>query len=226
MKRFLSPLTLSYNNRKNRYRACKSMDLQVFCRLRHKNVVYDTFPHSGKNGAIIRAKERGIVMNILAVRTADFLLACGAIKQKDISIYRYGLEVLYLSVLEVMSILLLAVWVGNFFETLLYFAAFIPLRLFAGGYHANTRLGCYFVSLGVYGAFSVVVAFATISYLWLVLLAMIALVIIWRYAPIVHRNHKISQKDLFSAKSISQNLALVELLVVIVVGFFQYKFLL
>lgn len=199
------------------------MDLQVFCRLRHKNVVYDTFPHSGKNGAIIRAKERGIVMNILAVRTADFLLACGAIKQKDISIYRYGLEVLYLSVLEVMSILLLAVWVGNFFETLLYFAAFIPLRLFAGGYHANTRLGCYFVSLGVYGAFSVVVAFATISYLWLVLLAMIALVIIWRYAPIVHRNHKISQKDLFSAKSISQNLALVELLVVIVVGFFSIQ---
>lgn len=162
-------------------------------------------------------------MNILAVRTADFLLACGVIKQKDISIYRYGLEVLYLSVLEVMSILLLAVWVGNFFETLLYFAAFIPLRLFAGGYHANTRLGCYFVSLGVYGAFSVVVAFATISYLWLVLLAMVALAIIWKYAPVVHRNHKISQKDLFSAKSISQNLALVELLVVIVVGFFSIQ---
>lgn len=160
-------------------------------------------------------------MNILAVRTADFLLACGAIKQKDISIYRYGLEVLYLSMLEVLSILLLAVWIGNFFETLLYFTAFIPLRLFAGGYHANTRLGCYFVSLGVYSVFSVVVAFATISYLWLVLLAMVALVIIWRYAPIVHRNHKISQKDLFSARSISQGLALMELLVVIVVGIFS-----
>ena len=94
-------------------------------------------------------------MNILVMRTTDFLVSCGAIKQEDISIYRYGLEVLYLFMLEVLSILLLAVWIGNFFETLLYFAAFIPLRLFAGGYHANTRLGCYFVSLGVYGVFTV-----------------------------------------------------------------------
>lgn len=160
-------------------------------------------------------------MNILAARTADFLVACGAIKQRDISIYRYGLEALYLSMLEVLSIFLLAVWVGNFFETLLYFAAFIPLRLFAGGYHANTRLGCYFVSLCVYGVFSVVVAFATISYLESVLLAMVALAIIWKYAPVVHINHKISQKDLFSARSISRSFALIELIVVMVAGFFS-----
>lgn len=160
-------------------------------------------------------------MNILAARTADFLVTCGAIKQRDISIYRYGLEVLYLSMLEVLSILLLAVWIGNFFETLLYFAAFIPLRLFAGGYHANTRLECYFVSLGVYGVFSVVVAFATISYLESVLLAMVALAIIWKYAPVVHINHKISQKDLFSARSISRSFALIELIVVMVAGFFS-----
>ena len=51
-------------------------------------------------------------MNILAARTANFLVACGAIKQRDISIYQYGLEVLYLSLLEVMSILLLAVCVA------------------------------------------------------------------------------------------------------------------
>lgn len=158
-------------------------------------------------------------MNILAARTADFLVTCGAIKQRDISIYRYGLEVLYLSMLEVLSILLLAVWIGNFFETLLYFAAFIPLRLFAGGYHANTRLGCYFVSLGVYGVFSVVVAFATISYLLSVLLAMVALVIIWRYAPIVHKNRNISYEEFNRARNISRKLAMIDLLVVVVSGY-------
>lgn len=158
-------------------------------------------------------------MHILAARTADFLVVCGAIKQKDISIYRYGLEVLYLSMLEVLSILLLAVWMGNFFETLLYFAAFIPLRLFAGGYHANTRLGCYFVSLGVYGVFSTVVAFATISYLLSVLLVMVALVIIWRYAPIVHKNHNVSCEEFVRARNISRNLAMINLLIVVVSGY-------
>ena len=155
-------------------------------------------------------------MNILAARTANFLVACGAIKQRDISIYQYGLEVLYLSLLEVMSILLLAVCVGNFFETLLYFAAFIPLRLFAGGYHANTRLGCYFASLCVYGVFSVVVDFAMISYLWSVLLAMVALAIIWKYAPVINRNHRINSEDFFSAKSISRKVSVLEFLVVVI----------
>lgn len=158
-------------------------------------------------------------MNILVMRTTDFLVSCGAIKQEDISIYQYGLEVLYLSMLEVMSILLLAVWVGNFFETLLYFAVFIPMRLFAGGYHANTRLGCFFVSLGVYGAFSMVVAFATISYLWLVLLVMVALVIIWRYAPIVHKNHNVSCEAFVRARNISRNLAMIDLLIILVSGY-------
>ena len=157
-------------------------------------------------------------MHILAARTADFLVTCGAIKQKDISIYRYGLEVLYLSVLEILSILLLAAWVGNFFETLLYFAAFIPLRLFAGGYHANTRLGCYFASLCVYGVFSMVVAFATISYLWSVLLAIIALIIICRYAPVVHKNHKISNEEFTRVRTMGRKLAMMELLIIVVIG--------
>lgn len=157
-------------------------------------------------------------MNILAARTANFLVACGAIKQRDISIYRYGLEVLYLSVLEILSILLLAAWVGNFFETLLYFAVFIPLRLFAGGYHANTRLGCYFASLCVYGVFSVVVTFATISYLWLVVLALVSLVIIWRYAPVIHKNHKISCEEFIRAKTMSRKLAMIEVLMIVGIG--------
>lgn len=158
-------------------------------------------------------------MNILVMRTMDFLVSCGAIKQEDISIYQYGLEVLYLSMLEVMSILLLAVWVGNFFETLLYFAVFIPMRLFAGGYHANTRLGCYFVSLGVYGVFSVVVAFATLSYLEVVLFAMVALVIIWRYAPVVHKNRSVSYEAFVRARNISRKLAMADLLIILVSGY-------
>ena len=157
-------------------------------------------------------------MHILAAYTANFLVTCGVIEQKDISIYRYGLEVLYLSVLEILSILLLAVWMGNFFETLLYFVAFIPLRLFAGGYHANTRLGCYFVSLCIYGVFSMMVAFASISHLLSVFFSVVAFIIIWWQAPVVHRNHKISQEEIFYAKAVSRILAVIELLFVIVVG--------
>lgn len=162
-------------------------------------------------------------MNILAERTANLLAACGAIEKRELNIYCYGLEVIYLSVLEVGSILLLAAWLGNFLETLLYFATFIPLRLFAGGYHADTRLGCYFASLCVYGVFSVVVAFATISYLEVVLFAMVALVIIWRCAPVVHKNRSVSYEEFNRARNISRKLAMADLLIILVSGYISIQ---
>lgn len=94
-------------------------------------------------------------MDMIAARLAEKLVALEVIDQKDMAIYRYGLEVLLLSLLELTSILLLAFIVGNFIETLVYFMVFIPLRVFAGGYHASTRLRCYLLSLIVYGIFTI-----------------------------------------------------------------------
>lgn len=65
-------------------------------------------------------------MNKIASKMTENLLSIGVIDQRDIAIYRYGLEMLLLILLEIGSILCLAIMIGNFFETLLYFAAFIP----------------------------------------------------------------------------------------------------
>ena len=79
-------------------------------------------------------------MQRLAQGTAERLVAQGIIREEDVPIYRYGLEAMYSSLLELLSILALAALIGNFWQTVLFFAAFIPLRLYAGGYHASTRL--------------------------------------------------------------------------------------
>lgn len=81
----------------------------------------------------------------------------GIIQEEDIDKCQYGLDIFISSVLEVASILIIAAVVGNFFDTLIFFAAFIPLRVYAGGYHANTKLRCYLVSLSVYGIFTVAI---------------------------------------------------------------------
>lgn len=81
-------------------------------------------------------------MQKLAQGTAERLAAQGIIREEDAPIYRYGLEAIYSSLLELLSILTLAALIGNFWQTVLFFAAFIPLRLYAGGYHASTRLRC------------------------------------------------------------------------------------
>lgn len=94
-------------------------------------------------------------MQKLAQKTANQLAVQGIIAKKDTAVYRYGLEALYSSLLELLTILFLSFFVGNFLQTILFFAAFIPLRVYAGGYHAKTRLRCYLMSLAVYGVFSI-----------------------------------------------------------------------
>lgn len=108
-------------------------------------------------------------MQRLAQGTADRLAAQGIIREEDVPIYRYGLEAMYSSLLELLSILALAALIGNFWQTVLFFAAFIPLRLYAGGYHASTRLRCFLTSLVVYAAFTIMLEIVPVA--WFVPLA-------------------------------------------------------
>ena len=93
-------------------------------------------------------------MEQIANYIANLLGKKEIIRQDDIAICCYGLEMFLSSVLEFLSIMLLAFIGGNFLETLLFFIAFIPLRIYAGGYHADTRLRCYGILVANYMIFS------------------------------------------------------------------------
>ena len=94
-------------------------------------------------------------MSSISGMITDTLWNQGIIQEEDVNKCRYGLDIFISSVLEIVSILIIAAVIGNFFQTLLFFAAFIPLRVYAGGYHADTKLRCYFVSLAAYGVFTI-----------------------------------------------------------------------
>lgn len=129
-------------------------------------------------------------MDRIASEITDNILELGVIDQQDITIYRYGMEVLLLSLLEIGSILCLAIMVGNFFETLVYFISFIPLRLFAGGYHASTRLRCYLLSLFVYGLFTILLIIFPVEQrmLFSIVVTGFSVVTIYLFEPVIHVN--------------------------------------
>ena len=95
-------------------------------------------------------------MENVAKFIADVLSEQGAISKSETDICKYGLEVFISSALGIVSVFVISAFAGNFLETVLFFAAFIPLRIYAGGYHASTKLRCYLLSLLVYGAFTFV----------------------------------------------------------------------
>lgn len=119
------------------------------------------------------------------------------VEEDEFEIYRYGFEVFCLSVITVLSILIISICKGNFLETVCYFWGFIPLRVYGGGYHANTRIKCYSVSIIIYLIFSLILEHinATMIFYYCMLGVIISWISIAFFAPVIHKNHLVSTRE-------------------------------
>lgn len=69
------------------------------------------------------------------------------IQREDFDLYMYGFDMGLTVVLNLISTILVGVIMGMVFESIAFLAFYIPLRSYAGGYHANTPLRCYIISV-------------------------------------------------------------------------------
>lgn len=83
----------------------------------------------------------------LSRQIGDDLVRSSVVKAEDVEMYIYGINQILVSVLNVSSALIIGLIFGMFLEVAVFMAAYIPLRIFAGGYHAKTPLRCYIFSV-------------------------------------------------------------------------------
>ena len=83
----------------------------------------------------------------LSRKIGDNLVQSNIVNAEDAEIYIYGINQILVSILNVSSTLIIGLIFGAFFEIAVFMAAYIPLRTFAGGYHAITPLSCYIFSV-------------------------------------------------------------------------------
>ncbi len=134
-------------------------------------------------------------MNKLSSTVTDILVENGFVKAADSAVCKYGIDVFLISASEIGSIVLLSLILQNSIETLLWLATFIPIRIYTGGYHADTRLRCFGVFIATYLIFSLMIAYIPIYsglYLTVILLTMI---IVLKWAPLQHKNKKVSEPE-------------------------------
>ena len=86
-----------------------------------------------------------MVLNAISSKIAHHLCNKLNIDEDQVPVYAYGLELLLAAVISILS-MIMASFVLNVPTAWLFFLlAFIPLRVTAGGYHANSHLGCTIV---------------------------------------------------------------------------------
>lgn len=158
----------------------------------------------------------------LAGKIGNNLVHSGVIKEEDAEIYIYGINQILTSVLNVSSALIIGLIFGVFSEIAVFMAAYIPLRSFAGGYHAKTPLRCYVFSVIMLIVVSIGLKYLHIAdcvyYAVLVAATLVVLVL----SPVEDRNKPLDEIEQKVYKKRTMNIAAVEVMVCLALKFVGY----
>lgn len=89
-------------------------------------------------------------MEWVSRKCSEFLLKNKAIPEDEFEIYVYGFDFLFTTTLSAISILILASPFKSFLNGVIFILTFFIMRMFAGGYHAETHWGCFLVTNTVF----------------------------------------------------------------------------
>tara|TARA_Y100001933_G_scaffold245135_1_gene275669 strand:+ start:2346 stop:2930 length:585 start_codon:yes stop_codon:yes gene_type:complete len=138
----------------------------------------------------------------------------------EVSIYQYGLEVMIMTSIELLGLIILGLVTGYVTEVLVFIVAFSSVRIYAGGYHANTVFKCFsliVLLLGIDIGVCKLVRIESIPMLS-VLIAIVAFALIYIYSPIAVTNRPITEKERLKFRRISVNLTFLYLIMVLVLS--------
>lgn len=137
-------------------------------------------------------------------KVTDRLLSRNAIKDEDYEIYQYGLEQLFTSILNMLTLLVIGSIMGMIWQGIIFVLSFMLLRKYAGGYHASTPLGCYLLTTLIITVALSVMKYFEISILIYLVLLMVSSVIVYMLTPVEAVNKELDkiEKIIYRKKTI------------------------
>lgn len=131
----------------------------------------------------------------LSCAIANNLTKHDIIDQEDFENYQFGIQLCLLIFLNVVTTTAIALTFKMLFETVVFMVVLIPLRTYAGGYHAKTQMRCYFLSIVIIAAYLLTIKFIPLdNFIWLVFL-LFSSTVTFILAPVEDKNKPLSQKE-------------------------------
>lgn len=148
----------------------------------------------------------------------DYLKEKGLVSEEEAPVVLYGMKLLFMTLVEFISVILLAVWCENLLEGLCFLLGFCPLRLYAGGYHAKTPIRCFIMTLAVYMVFSLLLVIIPVGrYQFIELITgIITFFVVVRLAPIIHENRIIDSCEIERYRRLSIQICLSDLVLIMI----------
>lgn len=138
-------------------------------------------------------------------------------------IYSYALEQYISGLINTILFTAVAILLRIPLETAVFFIFYIPLRKYAGGIHAGTRLQCTILSLVIWVVLIYSARVFSVSGYWFLIAAagvVFAIVSIYLFAPMDSEKRRLSPEKRIQYRSLSRIIVLMEsILIVLGIGY-------
>jgi accessory gene regulator B len=135
------------------------------------------------------------VIKVFSENVVLWLIENGTVDKNEKDLYSFGIRQGLIQVFSMMSIVLVSILINGVIEMILFLAAFIPLRIYAGGYHAEKELNCYILSTVTCVVAVLAIKFSPFSFPIYTLLLVMSAVVIFKVAPVSAVNKLLDKKE-------------------------------
>ena len=127
---------------------------------------------------------------VAAIRITDWLVQGGSVPEEDREIYEFGMDKLLTSLTNFVLTVIAGALIGIPLHTGVFYIAYYFLRVYAGGYHAETPGRCFFLSIGVVIPILAAIRFYPVWHtdLAFYVLLGISLAVLLKIAPVENKN--------------------------------------
>ncbi|MGL5314086.1 MAG: accessory gene regulator ArgB-like protein [Peptostreptococcaceae bacterium] len=133
----------------------------------------------------------------ISYKFSNILLNNNIIEDDDFEIYRYGFETLIYFIVNISVALIIGIIFNKIIPTILFLSCYCTLRQFTGGYHARNYTECTLTFVVIY-LLTIFVDFNINIYKYkylYILFFIFSIYIIYKLAPLEHRNKPLSDVD-------------------------------
>lgn len=132
----------------------------------------------------------------ISVKIADNLVESQHVQGSEREVYIYGLETFMVHFINFLSTLVLALFMRQAWEYLVFSFLFMPLRSNAGGYHASSPLRCYLLSTGITVAALLLVRYLPVlNHAWGIFLLLAAALVVLMLVPVGTPNKPLDPEE-------------------------------
>ena len=152
----------------------------------------------------------------IATKLTAHMIKEKIVPAEDEEIYVYGWSLILSHAGSFLTMFLVAALTGEVLGTLIFLAAMIPLRSYAGGFHADTYFKCFLLSMSGYAiALAVALLWPIHVYGWTLMLLLFSVLVTFSVAPVDHPNKPLKEIRRWQHKVVSRVIVSVEAVLVL-----------